>query len=89
VDVMTTSEPGQSGSGAPAAGDALAERLRAAQRLLCEPSIDPDVRLRLQLRYAAICTSLKLPAADRERAAQRLDRLIADAKRLTGPADSG
>ena len=69
--------------GAQAAGDALAASLLAAQRLLCALETGQtagDVRLRLQLRYAAICTSLKLPAADRARAAERLDRLIADAE---------
>lgn len=86
---MTESEPAQPEPGAQAAGDVLASRLLAAQRLLCalemaEDAQDErdsgDVRLRLQLRYAAICTSLKLPAADRARAAERLDRLIADAE---------
>lgn len=77
---MTESEPAQPEPGAQAAGDALAARLLAAQRLLWVPGMDGDVRLKLHLRYAAICTSLKLPAADRARAAERLDRLIADAE---------
>jgi hypothetical protein len=92
VESMTESEPEQSagrppglpavepGPGAHATGDTLAARLLAAQRLLCSPDLDGDIRLRLQLRYAAICTSLKLPAADRVRGAERLDRLIADAE---------
>ncbi|HEX7993859.1 MAG TPA: hypothetical protein VF506_08045 [Streptosporangiaceae bacterium] len=89
---MTESEPEQAagqppgrpaaepGPGAPPTGDTLAARLLAAQRLLCALDLDTDVRLRLQLRYAAICTSLKLPSADRARGAERLDRLIADAE---------
>ncbi len=77
---MTESEPAQPETGARAVGDALAARLLAARRLLCEPGIDQDMRLRLQLRYAAICTSLKLPSADLARGAERLDRLIADAE---------
>ena len=87
MEVMTRSEPAQPGPAAQAAGDALAERLRAVQRLLCTLDMNPDVRLRLQLRYAAICTSLKLPSADRDRGAERLDRLIADAE-LQGRKES-
>lgn len=81
---MTKSEPAQPGQGAQAAADALAARLLAAQSLLCAPDMDGDVRLRLQLRYAAICTSLKSPSADRVRGAERLDRLIADAELASG-----
>lgn len=89
---MKESEPAQSEQapqepGAQAAADALAASLLAAQRLLCALETGRaagDVRLRLQLRYAAICTSLKLPAADRARAAERLDRLIADAELARG-----
>ncbi|HKR68122.1 MAG TPA: hypothetical protein VJT16_04715 [Streptosporangiaceae bacterium] len=81
---MTESEPSEPGQGARAAGDTLAARLLAAQRLLCSLEMDDDVRLRLQLRFAAICTSLKLPSADRDRLARRLDRLIADVERESG-----
>jgi hypothetical protein len=81
---MTESEPAQPGRGAQAAGDTLAARLLAAQRLLCVRDMGGDVRLKLQLRYAAICTSLKLPSADRVRGAERLDRLIADAELAAG-----
>jgi hypothetical protein len=84
VDSMTESEPAQPGRGAQPAGDTLADRLLAAQRLLCARDMDGDVRLKLQLRYAAICTSLKLPSADRVRGAERLDRLIADAELAAG-----
>jgi hypothetical protein len=84
VEPMTESEPSEPGQGARAAGDTLAARLLAAQRLLCSLEMDDDVRLRLQLRFAAICTSLKLPSADRDRLARRLDRLIADVERESG-----
>ncbi|HEX5188828.1 MAG TPA: hypothetical protein VFW16_04765 [Streptosporangiaceae bacterium] len=80
---MSESEPARPEPGAQAAGDALAARLLAAQRLLGALGAGKgggDVRLRLHLRFAAICTSLKLPSADRDRAAERLDRLIADAE---------
>jgi len=86
---MTESESARSGLGSQAdGGDALAARLLAAQRVLCALNADPDVRTRLHLRFMAICTSLKMPAANRSRGAQRLDRLIADAERARG-GDSG
>jgi hypothetical protein len=91
VEPMKESKPAQPEPDAEAAGDALAASLLAAQRLLCALETGQaagDVRLRLQLRYAAICTSLKLPAADRARAAERLDRLIADAE-LARRGESG
>jgi hypothetical protein len=81
---MTESEPAEPGLGAQPAGDPLAARLLAAQRLLCAPDIDSDARLRLRLRFAAICASLKLPSADRVRGAERLERLIADAEHAGG-----
>jgi hypothetical protein len=77
---MTESEPDSRGLDAQAANDPLAGRLLAARRALNAPDIDPDVRARLHLRFMAICTSLKMPAANRGRLAQRLDRLIADAQ---------
>jgi len=88
---MSESDPARPESGAQAAGDALAARLLAAQRLLGALETGKgagDIRLRLHLRFAAICTSLKLPSADRDRAAERLDRLIADAE-LARRAESG
>ena len=80
-EAMTESESAEAGPGTQALGDALAARLLAAQRLLCEPGLDPDVRNRLHLRYMAICTSLKMPAANKMRGEQRLAQLIADARR--------
>lgn len=86
---MTESESAQqSGLGSQADGDALAAKLLAAQRVLCALNVDPDVRIRLHLRFMAICTSLKMPAANRLRGAERLDRLMADAERALG-GDSG
>ncbi len=78
---MTEPESARPETGSRATADPLAARLLAAQRLLCAPDIDPDIRLKLQLRFAAICTSLKLPAVDRARGAERLEGLIADAER--------
>jgi hypothetical protein len=81
---MTESEPSEPEPGARPGGDTLAARLLVAQRLLCSLEMEGDVRLRLQLRYAAICTSLKLPTVDRDRLTRRLDRLIADIERERG-----
>ncbi len=78
---MTESESAQSGLGAQADRDALAARLLAVQRVLADLNAEPDVRMRLHLRFMAICTSLKMPAANRMRGARRLDRLMADAER--------
>ena len=77
---MTESEPEGPGLSTQPGTDPLAARLLAAQRALTVRDIDPDVRTRLHLRFMAICTSLKMPAANRARGAQRLDRLIADAE---------
>jgi|SRR5690242_3877353 hypothetical protein len=67
-------------AGALAADDPLAAALLVAQRLLSTVDAASDVRLRLHLRYMAICTSLKMPAANRARGAERLGRLIAEIK---------
>src|SRR5215472_6283882 len=81
---MTENEPARPGQtlrpGSPASGDPLAAALLAAQRLLSRLEVDADVRIRLHLRYMAICTSLKMPAANRTRGAERLERLIADVR---------
>ncbi len=63
-----------------AAGDPLAARMLAVHRTLEALSADSDARIRLHLRFMAICTSLKMPGANRVRGAQRLDRLMADAQ---------
>ncbi len=63
-----------------ASGDALAARLLAAHRALAALGTESDARIRLHLRFMAICTSLKMPGANRARGAQRLDRLMADAE---------
>ena len=77
---MTESEPGRPGPGTQAGDDPLAARLLTARRALNAQDIDAEVRTRLHLRFMAICASLKLPAANRARGAQRLDQLIADAE---------
>jgi len=81
VDAMTESESALPVPGKQPAADALAAKLLAVQRLLSALDVEPDVRLRLHLRYMAICTSLKLPAANRTLGALRLDQLMADAER--------
>ncbi len=86
---MTESESARSELGRQADAEALAARLLAAQRVLCGLNVDPDVRMRLHLRFMAICTSLKMPAANRLRGAQRLDRLMADAERARGAETGG
>jgi hypothetical protein len=86
---MTESESAQSAPGAQADGDALAARLLAVQRALCELDVEQEVRMRLHLRFMAICTSLKMPGASQVRGAQRLDRLMADAERARGGGASG
>jgi hypothetical protein len=81
---MTDSDPAQPGPDKEPATDAVAAKLLAVQRLLAELDVDPDVRLRLHVRYMAICTSLKLPTANQARLALRLDQLTADAQRARG-----
>ncbi len=79
------------------ADDALAAKLLAAHKLLATLTADPEVKIRLQLRFNAICTALKLPGASKARGARRLDRLMADARRaihdrghaIPDPADEG
>jgi len=66
------------------ADDALAERLLAVQRVLTTLSADSEARIRLNLRFMAICTSLKTPGASRTRGLRRLDQLMADAERALG-----
>jgi hypothetical protein len=80
VDEMTEHPPGGASQAARSADDALALKLLVAHRMLAGLT-DPDARIRLQLRFLAICTALKLPGASKARGARRLDRLIADAER--------
>lgn len=68
-------------------GDVLAEKLLAVQRLLAALNADSEVRIRLNLRFMAICTSLKTPGASRARGLQRLDRLMADAQQAQATGD--
>jgi len=60
--------------------DVLAEKLLAVQRLLAALNADSEVRIQLNLRFMAICTSLKMPGASTARGLRRLDRLRADAE---------
>ena len=66
--------------------DELAAKLLAAHRALATLGTESDARIRLHLRFMAICTSLKLPGANRARGAQRLDRLMADAEQAQAGA---
>ena len=72
------------------AGDVLAARLLAAHRELAGLKVSPEVRSRLNLRFAAICAALKLPEASPVSCTRRLDRLLADVARAeraaSGPA---
>jgi hypothetical protein len=81
---MTETDPTRQGpslqAGALAADDPVAAALLVARRLLSRLDAESDVRLRLHLRYMAICTSLKMPAASRARGAERLARLTAEIK---------
>ena len=63
------------------APDQLAAAMLAAHRTVQVVDADPEARIRLQVRFLAICASLKLPGASRGRGMARLARLIADAER--------
>lgn len=62
----------------------LAEKLLAVQRVLASLAVDSDARIRLNLRFMAICASLKMPGADTVRILRRLDRLMTDAGLAAG-----
>jgi hypothetical protein len=88
---MNGPEPWAEPGGRAATGDELAARrlaaqLLAAQRLLAHLSAPPEVRIRLNLRFMAICTSLKMPGCRAAGGADRLERLMADAEQA---ANSG
>lgn len=63
-----------------ATSDPLAARLLATQRLLA--ALDPasEVRIRLNLRFTAICTAVKTPGSSRSSCLDRLDSLAAEAE---------
>jgi hypothetical protein len=65
-------------------GDVLAKKLLAVQRHLAALNADSEVRIRLNLRFMAICTSLKTPGASQVRGLKRLDQLMADAELARG-----
>jgi hypothetical protein len=76
--MMSESEPDS-----PAApGDPLAARLLAAQRALAALSADCEARPRLNSRFMAICTALKMPGASRIRCIRRLNELVAEAEQV-------
>jgi len=77
------SDETQSGPGG-VGQDVLAEKLRSVQRVLATLNADSEVRIRLNLRFMAICTSLKMPGANAVRGIRRLDRLMADAELAQG-----
>jgi hypothetical protein len=64
--------------------DEMAGQLLIAQRLLCSPGLAADDRIRLQRRLVAIGDAAKVPGADVERGAWRLDRLLADIAQAQG-----
>jgi hypothetical protein len=68
----------------PEPGD-LAVRLLVAQRALARLDVPPEVRIKFNLRFMAICTSLKLPGASPASCARRLDRLMAEAEQAERP----
>jgi hypothetical protein len=68
--------------------DEMAARLLMAQRLLGSCGLAGDDQVRLQRRLVAIGDALKVPGADAERGAWRLDRLLADiAQAAASPPD--
>jgi hypothetical protein len=94
---MTESEPARPELGArpsdervaQPSDDELAAKLLAVQRALRRLNADPETRMKLHLRFMAICTSLKMPTADRLKGAKRLDRLMADAELAHGAGWDG
>jgi hypothetical protein len=60
--------------------DELAARLLSAHRLLAGLRVAAEERIRLNLRFVAICTSLKMPGSSRDSCALRLDQLMAEAE---------
>jgi len=62
------------------ASDPLATRLLAAHRVLASLAPGAEVRIRLNLRLAAICTAVKTPGTSGATCLERLDNLIAEAE---------
>jgi len=75
------SRPGRSES---TSEDVLADKLLAVQRLLAKLNADSEVQIRLNLRFRAICPTLKMPCANTARGINRLDKLMADARLAQG-----
>ena len=67
------------------AADPLAARLLAVQNALAALAAlgaDAEARLRLNNRFMAICTALKMPGASRIRCISRLNELMAEAEQV-------
>lgn len=86
---MSKPDPGKTEVPAdPTACDALAAKLLTAQRMVASLNTGSEVRRRLNLRFMAICTALKMRGASAARCSARLDRLMADAEEArAGSAD--
>ena len=69
-----------------AAHERLAARLRAAASILAALEAESDARIRLNSRFVAICTALKVPGASVDSCTDRLDNLIADAEHARAKA---
>jgi hypothetical protein len=78
---MSEVSSGEAEPAAKATGAALAASLLTAHRALAGLNVASDARIRLNLRFMAICTSLKLPGANPASCARRLDRLMTDIAR--------
>jgi hypothetical protein len=82
VDWMSESRPDDADKALPeVASDPLAMRLLAAQRTLAALAPGAEVRIRLNLRLAAICTAVKTTGTSGATCLERLDNLIAEAER--------
>jgi hypothetical protein len=83
--MMSESEPESPAASAP--GDPLAAKLLAVQRALAalgteSEGADPEARVRLNNRFMAICTALKMPGASGIRCIRRLNELLAEAEQV-------
>jgi hypothetical protein len=78
-------EPAAPGRAPSDAADPLAARLLAVQGALAglaAAGADAEARLRLNNRFMAICTALKMPGASRIRCISRLNELMAEAEQV-------
>jgi hypothetical protein len=61
----------------PASADALATRLRSAQRRLAAPDLPPEARARLQRQFIAVCNAAKTPGTGGAACQRRLENFLA------------